>query len=702
MSRYSHNTSAVVSSSPHHSSNSSSAVHINLSRAWLTPSPVSSPFLPIAPTRRSPGPGLPNTGNTCFVNASVQALMSVPEFCAVLLNHSPNQTRRCPACSMKSLALYLRQNKSTSHTLRSVLIPVYQAFPGFVHGNQEDAHEFIRGLLDMLVRVELLGCGGRGRRFLTIREESQTAVHAVFSGLLRSEITCCSCGHKSCTEEPFLDLTLEVANTVDIALAKFCAREILDGQNKYQCNACRKMVRAEKRITIRRAPNVLCLVMKRFDRRRKNSKHIQYPSTIDLTSVMPGKPHSVKPHYVLTGIVEHVGSSRASGHYRAIVKSTDGAWCLKDDSRSRVLPESKAMNQQAYILLYSRKPQKETTDRSMKQGTQNLLKRQVPARNSHAWSQSMQKHGIESLPALESPKCSDDDSTNTPSLKSPPDSTSSTMAMEEKTTTELRRENVKNDEENSSASVLKKRTIDEANDSSADESTSDSYGVLIIGTSLVQDVLKGRFSFSRKRPRKEAQSRDTSGITQGVGTNETGNSKVCPNSPMTPEGLKSRRKGAGTSPSPKGVAWLTGSWHKRSRSSSTNTSGPLESSPKDVHGMPKEDAVPSTASPSSSASGKGEKGVARRVVWKRKRSRFAKASDVEREDVASSAGKERERTVGLNRFDERKGSSHGVRGTIGSSRKRQRGEDLSGDSVDQVKSRGDSSKRRRQEMGKLN
>ena len=74
-----------------------------------------------------------------------------------------------------------------------------------------------------------------------------TALQSWFSGALRSQIQCCHCGHESNTQDPFLDLSLElravggrVAPDLDGAMTQFCQEEFLDGANKYKCEACGK------------------------------------------------------------------------------------------------------------------------------------------------------------------------------------------------------------------------------------------------------------------------------------------------------------------------------------------------------------------------------------------------------------------------------------------------------------------------------
>jgi ubiquitin carboxyl-terminal hydrolase 36/42 len=92
---------------------------------------------------------------------------------------------------------------------------------------QEDAHEFARYL------IEAMQAACVGARKLPPGVAETSFVSRVFGGRLRSQIKC-ACGRDSNTYDPFLDLSLEVvrAASVDKALSRFCATEVLDGDNK--------------------------------------------------------------------------------------------------------------------------------------------------------------------------------------------------------------------------------------------------------------------------------------------------------------------------------------------------------------------------------------------------------------------------------------------------------------------------------------
>lgn len=101
------------------------------------------------------------------------------------------------------------------------------------------------------------------------RLDETTFIHRIFGGYFRSQLKCNSCGYKSNTYDPFLDLALEVSkrhiDSLQAAFAEFTKMEKLDSDNRWKCSGCKKHVCPTKHLSVFRPPLSLCIHLKRFE-----------------------------------------------------------------------------------------------------------------------------------------------------------------------------------------------------------------------------------------------------------------------------------------------------------------------------------------------------------------------------------------------------------------------------------------------------
>ncbi|KAL6911759.1 hypothetical protein ACP4OV_000564 [Aristida adscensionis] len=309
------------------------------------------------------GAGLSNLGNTCFLNSILQCIThTVPLFLKLrTAGHSTpcsyDKDGFCSFCALKEL-IY----ESIDQPSGSILMPtkfrdnLRKLSPDFRQGQQEDAHEFLRCLLDNLHKCTL----EPGSKVNASSFDEESMVKQVFGGQLKSQLSCCECGHSSETFEPFLDLSLEIDQVDNLvhALESFTrVEQIGDSEDKLTCEHCNAQVCKNKQLTLDKAPDVVAIQLKRFttldNSIEKIDKHVAYPPELDL------KPYHSKPDtagelkYDLYGVVEHSGLPNY-GHYVCAIRSSPGAWHLMNDSRVDSITEASALNQEAYILFYVR------------------------------------------------------------------------------------------------------------------------------------------------------------------------------------------------------------------------------------------------------------------------------------------------------------------------------------------------------------
>ncbi|XP_022375959.1 ubiquitin carboxyl-terminal hydrolase 45 isoform X4 [Enhydra lutris kenyoni] len=187
---------------------------------------------------------------------------------------------------------------------------------------------------------------------------------------------------------------------------QFTSMELLMGNNKLLCENCTEKkqrhqketgsaekkaegvyTNARKQLLISAVPAILILHLKRFHQAglslRKVNRHVDFPLVLDLAPFCSATCKNVsvgdKVLYGLYGVVEHSGSMRG-GHYTAYVKvrtpsrkllqhitgktyvpdlkepdsESTGQWVHVSDAYVQVVPESRALSAQAYLLFYER------------------------------------------------------------------------------------------------------------------------------------------------------------------------------------------------------------------------------------------------------------------------------------------------------------------------------------------------------------
>lgn len=198
-----------------------------------------------------------------------------------------------------------------------------------------------------------------------MRIQETTFIHKLWGGYLRSQIKCCKCGYESNTYDSILDISLEIKGpSVRSAFKHFTDPEILDDDNKYNCDNCKKKRRAIKQFTIFEPPNSLVIHLKRFEcgggglySGGKINKFVKFEDELNLTEFMSYQT-CPKVTYSLFGVLVHYGYSAHGGHYVSYIKAPDDRWYLMDDSSVRPANINIVLKEKAYLLFYRRNEQK--------------------------------------------------------------------------------------------------------------------------------------------------------------------------------------------------------------------------------------------------------------------------------------------------------------------------------------------------------
>lgn len=227
-------------------------------------------------------------------------------------------------------------------------------------------------------------------------ESCPCPMHRAFAGVLRSDITCKSCGHTSTVYDPTVGLSLDVpsregggistggaAITLEGCLRQFARPEQLGMSEAFPCSRCGDVQQAKtKQLAVRRLPPMLTLHLKRFEHvqpkaggggggdntvGRKIDVHVAFPFVLSMrpycasytiksrygNRVSPAADVMIddKYKYDLFAVVVHSGTMD-SGHYIAYVQ-WHGAWFRCDDHQVMRADPATVAAAQAYMLFYS-------------------------------------------------------------------------------------------------------------------------------------------------------------------------------------------------------------------------------------------------------------------------------------------------------------------------------------------------------------
>ena len=330
--------------------------------------------------------GLDNIGNTCYLNTILQCLSKTIHFSNIFLGkESPVWQRHINTekkekdfvIAFKNLINGMWTNERSIIRPISMLDLIQRHFPNFEGFNQQDAHEVLVYLIDTLhtgfskeVNIDITGNPKNKleklqlmcmKQFKTQYNSDYSIILDLFYGQLITEIKTLDGKHVSYNFSPFstLEVPLKETNSNSISLEecleKFGETELMSDDCKWFNDKTNTYHDANKSITIFQLPNVLILLLKRFNyNRRKNRKLVTFPQVINLQKhiycpeLIENKEDGI---YSLYAVCNHVGELYG-GHYYAYCKMPNSKWYCFDDKRVEEIPANSIVTPEAYMLFY--------------------------------------------------------------------------------------------------------------------------------------------------------------------------------------------------------------------------------------------------------------------------------------------------------------------------------------------------------------
>ena len=305
--------------------------------------------------------GLVNIGNTCYLNATTQALYACEGFRNFVagrpglasefdsffrtLSDTPIAKQRIinPKTFFSNIQKTLAANdKANDEKIAKKAKEEGKTITKVGHFSaemknqslQHDAGEFLIHILNLMETESK-----------SVSEESVAEFDSTFKVKTEDITKCQGCEKASPKEllQNYLSVYL-TGNSLEECLKNMTEEEVLSDDNRWNCETEGCSGNTIRQFRITEWPNILIVQLNRFLAADiKNTAKVKYPSE----TTFGGQ------NYSLASVILHIGATIQSGHFIASVRHSDGKWYIADDYKITGPMEFKAMDN-AYILIYEK------------------------------------------------------------------------------------------------------------------------------------------------------------------------------------------------------------------------------------------------------------------------------------------------------------------------------------------------------------
>ena len=337
----------------------------------------------------SPGPGLYNLVNTCYINSCIQILFHTREFAALFDDGTyKSQLNPLPEAMLLEEWDNLRRVMARSDTRPTTVIPTkfvdtmkrvaqHTKMTLFTGSQQNDVAEFLVFMFDSFhkalakpVRIEILGEAVTPKDELAVQclqayrdhyATNYSSIVKYFYGVMVTRLRRSDTGEMLSTRaNPFFMLDLPIPDAIGEPTLDDCFQNYICSQvQDYKDETTHEPIPVSQHVSFWSLPDVLIIDMKRYTNSdKKNAKCVRFPIVdLDLSAYVEGY-HASSYVYDLYAVSNHTGRT-SGGHCTSYVLKESGEWVHCNDTAVVGIPfaelETRLVTSNAYILFYRKR-----------------------------------------------------------------------------------------------------------------------------------------------------------------------------------------------------------------------------------------------------------------------------------------------------------------------------------------------------------